>query len=361
MKLTDYELNIIKNSKDESIRKIYLEFNKYQLNIKEVGEKINIINNLLKEHNKIVSISGNTLVFKDLITHKESIYYGKISEMIVGSKILLDKIFKLVNKEIFYDIMTAINYYNVNLNLLHKQWLCYFYNTPEYTSLINRFNEICYFFNKNQDYNKIRQNMLSGKKYAKITIGLQSEEGNVYLSLIRKVSLFSLNNFNQINNTISIYVPFVKDGKMKDYINKYEELNVFSYKEIGLYYSIFSIEKNNQILNNVSCDMHDVKKLKNPLFKEQYNIIEKFLNKNKDTKNLADSVFYLEFDVKNKQIYFKSIELKKISILELENFYYINEKNKNLFSHLIIDNEKNVIDIEKTVDFINTLNNIENF
>ena len=361
MKFTDYELNIIKNSKDESIRKIYLEFNKYQLNIKDVNKEINIINNLLKEHNKIVFTHGNTLVFKDLITHKESIYYGRISEMIVGSKILLDKIFKLVNKEIFDEIINAIDYYNLNLKILHKQWLSYFSNTVEYIYLINRFNEICCFFNKNQDYNKIRQNMLSGKKYSKITIGLKSEEGNVYLSLIRKVSLFSLNNFNQINNTISIYVPFVKDGKMKDYINKYEELNVFSYEEIGLYYSIFSIEENNQILNNVSCDIHDIKKLKNPLFKEQYNIIEKFLNKNKDDENLADSVFYLEFDVKNKQIYFKSIELKKILNLDSKSFYFINEKNKNLFSHLIIDNEKNTIDIEKTVDFIKTYNNMLNF
>lgn len=254
-------------------------------------------------------------------------------------------------------------------------------STLEYTSSLEfeKNNKIYEDFLKKmkstQDYKKIVQNLLDGKKYIEFQFKFYNE---VYLSGNFKGEKSLILNV-RLRNTVtnikdfslnSIYLPFIDSFKIEDYINKYQELKVFKILKTSYNDIIIDLKETLNNFNTFEFDSisHNLKIKNNEIrnkFKEDYKIINDFIKDNNTSKK--ENPFFLNFDFKR-----KILRLEKVNDITLfENldviFYLENNiddlRNIHPFSvlHFKYKNSDIVIDIEKSLEKIQLFKNMSNF
>lgn len=257
-------------------------------------------------------------------------------------------------------------------------------NKIEYINFCEKFEEFTTIMENYRNYQKVINDIFDNKKYIIFVIVPNFKN--------KEVSINKLKELEEIPyfNPIEIYLPFIKNGTLEDYINKYEELNTLSI--LSKSESVVSIDLNKSIENfkekinkksknikELNCNINEknIKEIfkqnyykiynflesKNRIQDEEYKILESLnMVKQEETRYVL-----LQVDFKNKKYY---LDEKGYFNPHCKNLFCIHKKEfKNIediypFSFLYYEDysiTRKIIEVDKTIEFIDNSNNIENF
>ena len=368
--------------------------NKKKKKINTLQEKINCINNLLLETNKLINnkIIYNIIVkISDEYSIEMSIdeieqYLIKIIEVLNNNKIYFQQL-KLYSKIIvccFESLIYVCRSFktflskkiDINLtinNIFNEITLCFNKDIYFYNLIINleieQDNEdnqvICkdirHIINVITDILKIINN-LPNEKTIDILKNIKNTINKIYVKKKFNKIISGLNNWNVINNKIYEYISTIQPFDIYNINQKYDQLII-----INKIQELLEEDKTNN-LNNLNLCNITLSKLPNNKLKEIYIIIKRMFYIKQNLININIEIKRVEIDIIN----IKNTEdiKEKINILKLLNNFInfnhkkLNEENTNLNISSLQNNDlcnEHIYSFSKKINWIEICQSIKNY
>lgn len=345
---------------DEKTKYFVDSLNEYENIIKNINFIIDMLNEKIESSNNFISFENNEITVTNLVKNEKFTYSTNKS----SSKAFFKSLFKQINEDDFKEILSLQKKYDSSLTQLYSEWRLSFTHTDSFKEIRNNCNKIFNFLQKTQDYKKIEQNILQGYDYIKINLYLN--DNNLSLDIVISNIVKSI----PFKDEPCLYLPKITKGTMQDYIDTYNEFKFFNYFNLAEKSGCLDL-RNIPKLENIQINTHDLKPTnRNIEFKNKYNLIKSLLDTQLDFNTSSTTFYVLDFDLDKKEVFFNFVDLSQGHRLNnnFNNFYFLNHSNELFFDNLLnkdkfsFSNMNRIhIDIDKSIELINLIENINGF